>query len=421
MKVTRRQFVSGGVAAFTWSVAAPHFLSNLALAQGAPARNLVVLYLGGGNDSLSMVVPYTDGQYYARRPSIGVSAGTVLQIGRDGAGRSLGLHPRLAGLRSIYDQGRLAIVQRTGYPNSSRSHFLGTDIWSTADPGAPQGPGWLGRYLDLLPAPVDPLVGWNTTRETPRTLLARTVGVPAIPSVNDYAFASPNTGAEAQLERATAERIASHVPVDVPHLAFVNTTAHAAFATLDRVAAVGRYRPSVNYPNSGLGRAMQAVAGAIVTGVGTRVFWVQTGGYDTHANQGTNQANGQYSGLMGALNDAVFAFYTDVRNQGLLGETLLLQFSEFGRRITENGSQGTDHGAGSVMMLIGGGARGGLHGTAPDLNPFPGNPTLENNGNDVRYETDFRSVYATILDNWLGADSVRVLGGNFRNPGLQVL
>jgi uncharacterized protein (DUF1501 family) len=207
----------------------------------------------------------------------------------------------------------------------------------------------------------------------------------------------------------------------VPHHAFVNTTAHAAFATLDRVAAVGRYRPSVNYPNSGLGRAMQAVAGAIVTGIGTRVFWVQTSGYDTHANQGTNQANGQYSGLMGALNDAVFAFYTDVRNQGLLGETLLLQFSEFGRRITENGSQGTDHGAGSVMMLIGGGARGGLHGTAPDLNPFPGNPTLENNGNDVRHETDFRSVYATILDNWLGADSVRVLGGNFRNPGLQVL
>ena len=194
MPFTRRDFVKGGVAAFTWGFAAPAFLSDVAQAQGAASRNLVVLYLGGGNDSLNTVVPYTDGQYYTRRPTIAIPPASVLQIGADAAGRNLGLHPNLPGLRSIYSQGRMAIIQRTGYPNLSRSHFLGTDIWSTASMAAPQGPGWLGRYLDTLPLPVDPLVGWNTNRELPRTMIARTVSVPSIPSPAQYAFSSPNSG-----------------------------------------------------------------------------------------------------------------------------------------------------------------------------------------------------------------------------------
>src|SRR5689334_11640019 len=156
MPISRREFVRGGVTAFTFSFAAPRFLSELALAQGSSRRNLVVLYLSGGNDALSTVIPYTDAQYYARRPSIAVPAANVLQIGSDRSGRPLGLHPRLTGLQSIFNAGRLAIVQRTGYPNSSRSHFEGTDIWSTGDPASPQGTGWLGRYLDRLPTPVDP-------------------------------------------------------------------------------------------------------------------------------------------------------------------------------------------------------------------------------------------------------------------------
>jgi uncharacterized protein (DUF1501 family) len=139
-------------------------------------------------------------------------------------------------------------------------------------------------------------------------------------------------------------RISSHVPVGMPHLSFVNGTAQAAFATLDRVAQVSRYRPSVTYPTTGLGQAMQAVAGAISTGIGTKVFWVQTGGFDTHAGQGVNQTNGAYYNLMATIDGAMLAFYSDLQNQGLLGQTLLMQFSEFGRRIAENGSQGTDHG-----------------------------------------------------------------------------
>jgi uncharacterized protein (DUF1501 family) len=421
MAITRREFVRGGVAAFTVSFAAPAFLSDLARAQGRARRNLVVLYLSGGNDALSTLIPYNDPQYYARRPTIAVPAGSVLQIGSDRAGIALGLHPRLTGLRTIFNAGRLAFIQRTGYANSSRSHFEGTDIWSSGDPRSPQGNGWLGRYLDTLPSPVDPLTAWSTAGSIPRTLLSNHVGVPSIPSVQGYAFASPNTGPEVQFARDSAARISSHVPVDQPHLAFVNASAQAAFATLDRVAQVGSYVPSVTYPNNGFAQALRTIAGAMVRGVGTKVFWVQTGGYDTHAAQNPNQANGSYTNLMATLNDGLFAFYNDLVNHGLLADTLVLQFSEFGRRITENGSQGTDHGAASVMMAMGGGVRGGIFGTAPNLRGTPDNPTLENGGNDVRYETDFRSVYATVIDSWLGGDSAGVLGGNFKTGAPAIL
>jgi len=320
----------------------------------------------------------------------------------------------------MFNDGRLAIIQRTGYQNSSRSHFLGTDIWSTANPSSTTGAGWLGRYLDTLPAPVDPLTGWCTVREVPHTLIGDRVSVPAIPSVTDYALQSPNTGAEALLSRTALNALASYAPTERPHLAFVNGTVQSAIATLDRVATVATYAPSVTYANDGLSQALRAAAGAMVRGIGTRVFWVQTGGYDTHASQGTN-ANGTYSNLMGTLNTALTAFYTDLQNQGLLNDTLVLQFSEFGRRITENGSQGTDHGAAAVMMAMGGGVRGGLYGTAASLNPVSGNPTLENSGNDVSYETDFRSVYARIIDQWLGANSTAILGADFRKAGLDFL
>jgi uncharacterized protein (DUF1501 family) len=415
MPITRREFVRGGVAAFTVSFAAPAFLSDLARAQGSSRRNLIVLYLSGGNDALSTVIPYNDPQYIVRRPTIAIPASQVLQIGSDRNGTPIGLNPRLTGLRTIFNAGRLAVVQRTGYENSSRSHFEGTDIWSTADPKSPSGIGWLGRYLDTLPAPVDPLTAWSTQRETPRTLQARTVGVPSITSVAGYAFASPNPGTpDAVLGRDAATRISSHVPVDRPHLAFVNSTAQAAFATLDRVAQVGTYRPTVTYPNNGFGQALQMIAGAIAKSVGTKIFWVQTGGYDTHSAQNPNQANGSYSQLMLTLNDGILAIYQDLLNQGLLSDTMVIQFSEFGRRITENGSNGTDHGAAGVMLAMGGNVRGGIYGTAPNLRIGNDNPTLENNSTDVRYETDFRSVYSKVIDSWLGGNSVDILGADFR-------
>ncbi|HXH24318.1 MAG TPA: DUF1501 domain-containing protein [Vicinamibacterales bacterium] len=418
MAITRREFIRGGVAAFTVSFTAPAFLVDIARAQGARSRNLVVIFLSGGNDALNTLVPYQDPFYYSRRPSIAVPASDVLQIGTDRSGRALGLHPRLTGLRDIFNEGRLAIVQRAGYANSSRSHFQGTDIWGTADPSSPTGEGWLARYLETLPE--DPLVGWAATRDLPRALNSRDVAVPTIPDVRSYAFNSPNTGAEALNERMAAAQIASHVPVNRPHLAFVNASATAALATLDRVAAVANYTGTVAYPNNGFALALRTVAGSIVRGIGTRVYWVQTGGFDTHANQGL-QGGGAYANLMATFGDGLRAFYNDLNNHGLLNDTLVLQFSEFGRRISENGSLGTDHGAAGVMMAIGGAVRGGLYGTAASLDPNPGNPTLENNGGDVRYETDFRSVYARVLDNWLGANSVAILGGDFRASAPEIV
>jgi len=416
--MTRRDFFKNGVAAFTVGLAAPAFLSDLARAQGASRRNLIVLNLSGGNDGLSMLIPYNDRFYYSRRPTLAIPAGQVLQVGRDSANNALGLHPKLTGLRDVFNQGRLALIQRAGYANSSRSHFTGTDIWSTANPASPDASGWVGRYLSTLSKPLDPLVAWNTTGDTPHVLQSSNVPIASIPSVNGFAFASPNAGAEAAFERTAAINIASHVPADRPHIGLVATSAQDALATLTRVASVGQYRPSVTYPNNGFGLALQAVAGAMTANVGTKVFYVSTGGFDTHASQDTLSDNGAYVRLMVTLNDGLTALHNDLRNSGLLNDTLVLSFSEFGRRISENGSRGTDHGAGSVMLAMGGAVRGGIYGTAASLNPDPQNPTLENSGGDVRYESDFRSVYARVIDNWLGADSVGLLGGNFRSSTL---
>jgi uncharacterized protein (DUF1501 family) len=411
MRVSRRIFIRDGVATVTLGLSAPAFLSAIAEAQGLPSRRLVVVYLGGGNDALNTLVSYQDPSYYSRRPSIAIPAGQVLQVGSDAAGRVLGLHPRLGGLLNIFNEGHLALVQRTGYADSSRSHFEATDIWGTANPQSYTGSGWLGRYLDTLPRPVDALAAWNTTGETPRALLSGTTGVPAIPSASTYTYASPNRGSVALEERTAAQIMASNPATGRPHLAFVNSTSRGAIETLDRVAQATAYTPTVVYPNNGFALALRTVAGAIAKSIGSRVFWVQTGGYDTHAQQGQGGGGG-YANLMGTLGDGLWAFYSDIRNQGLSNDTTVIVFSEFGRRISENGSNGTDHGAAGLMMALGGMVRGGLYGTAASL--APGNPTLENNSGDVRYETDFRSVYAKLLDQWLGANSVPILHGDFR-------
>ena len=411
MRISRRLFIRDGVATVTLGLTAPSFLTAIAQAQGlSSSRRLVVVYLGGGNDALNTLVSYQDPSYYNRRPSIAIPAGQVLQVGTDAAGRALGLHPRLGGLLNVFNEGRLALVQRTGYENSSRSHFEATDIWGTANPKSSTGSGWLGRYLDTLPRPIDALAAWNTTSDTPRALVSSQTGVPAIPNSTTYTYASPNRGSAALQERAAAQAMAANLAAGRPHLAFVNSTSRGAIETLDRVAQATSYTPTVVYPNNGFGLALRTVAGAIVRGVGSRIYWVQTGGYDTHAQQGG--PGGAYGNLMGTLGDGLWAFYSDVRNQGVHNDTTVILFSEFGRRISENGSGGTDHGAAGLMMVFGGMVHGGLYGTAASL--APGNPTLENSSGDVHYETDFRSIYARVLDQWLGVNSVPILNGDFR-------
>ena len=200
-------------------------------------------------------------------------------------------------------------------------------------------------------------------------------------------------------KRHAKTAMAANLAAGRPHLAFVNSASRGAIETLDRAALAVNYTPSTPYPNNGFALALRTVAGAIVRGVGSRVYWVQTGGFDTHAQQGAT-GGGAYANLMGSLGDGLGAFYNDIRNQGLANDTTVIVFSEFGRRISENGSGGTDHGAAGVMMVLGGAGRGGLYGTAPLL--APGNPTLENASGDVHFETDFRAVYARMLDQWLG-------------------
>ena len=410
MQISRRLFIRDGVTTVALGLTAPAFLSAIAQAQGLSSRRLVVVYLGGGNDALNTLIPYQDQQYYSRRPTIAIPAGQVLQVGTDAAGRAVGLHPRLGGLSNIFNEGRLAIVQRTGYPDSSRSHFEATAIMGTANPQSSSGSGWLGRYLDTLPRPIDSLAAWNTTSETPRSLVSGATGVPAISNASTYTFASPNRGSAAAQERAAAEAMANNAAPGRPHLAFVNSTSRSAIETIDRAAKALSYQPTIAYPNNGFALALRTVAGAIFNGIGSRVYYVQTGGYDTHAQQGAG--GGSYGGLMGTLGDGLAAFYTDIRNRGLASDTTVIVFSEFGRRISENGSGGTDHGAAGLMFVLGGSVRGGLYGTAASLRP--GDPTLENNSGDVRFETDFRSVYARVLDQWLGVNSVPILNGDFR-------
>jgi uncharacterized protein (DUF1501 family) len=410
MTLTRRLFIRNGVATVTLGLAAPDFLTAIAQAQGIPSRRLVVVYLGGGNDALNTVVPYQDPAYYSRRPTIAVPAGQVLQIGSDSSGKGMGLHPGLAGLRNIFNDGRLAIVQRSGYPNSSRSHFEATDIFGTANPQTSTGSGWLGRYLDTLPRPVDALAAWNTSGETPRALLSAVTGVPAIQDASTYTYSSPNRGSAATEERAAAVAMAANPAAGRPHLAFVNATTRGAIDTIDRVAQAAAYKPTVPYPNNGFALALKTVAGAIAKGIGSKVYWVQTGGYDTHAQQGSS--GGAYGALMSTLGDGLWAFYSDVRNQGLANDTTVILFSEFGRRISENGSGGTDHGAAGVMMVLGGLVRGGLYGTSGSL--APGSPSLENASGDIHFETDFRSVYARVRDQWLGVNTVPILNGDYR-------
>ena len=289
MAISRRQFIRGGVSAFTVSFAAPAFLSDIARAQGARARNLVVVYLSGGNDSLSTVVPYQDPFYYSRRPTIAVPAGQVLQIGTDSSGKALGLHPRLTGCATS----STTAGSRSFSAPAIRTRAVRTSRASTSGarpvPRSPVGEGWLGRYLETVPA--DPLAGWSATQELPRALLSREVSVPAIPNAPPTRSTAPTRGAEAANERAAATRIASHLPAERPQ---PGVREHAARRRRSRRStgwrSVVSYTGTVAYPNNGFALALRTVAGAIVRDVGTRVFWVQTGGFDTHAAAGRRPA-----------------------------------------------------------------------------------------------------------------------------------
>jgi uncharacterized protein (DUF1501 family) len=375
--------------------------------------------MAGGNDGLNTVVPFTNDHYLRARPRLRVSNSTLLKINDD-----LAFPSRLAGLKTLYDQGQLGIVQGVGYPNPNRSHFRSTEIWQTgSDAGKIEKYGWLGRYFDNRCAGCDPTVGINIGRQMPQAFAARKpIGV-SLNNPQSYRFIVSDR-AEAderemneesyrqmnQLSRSADDSAGGSidaVPGATVHqgsaLDFLERTALDAQISSDRIRAITSRVPNqVPYPAGQLAHSLRLVARLIGGGLPTRIFYVSQGGYDTHTNQ-----SGAHERLLQELGDAVKVFVDDLQAQGNLERVLLMTFSEFGRRLAENASGGTDHGAASVAFMVGSKVKAGLLGTYPSL--APGDLV---NG-DPKFTTDFRSVYAGVLEQWLNTPSVPILGRQF--------
>ncbi len=402
MKLRRRDFMKGGVAVFSLGFAGSDLMTRMAMAQGGvnPSRDrdiLVMIELNGGNDGLNTLVPYADPAYYTNRPTIGIPKDKVLQLGS-----SFGLHPSMGAMKGLWDAGQVAVIHGAGYPRADQSHFRSMDIWQTAVPERVATLGWLGRYLDKIPEDdQNALYGVAFQTDMPRAFRGERSQVPAVPNFESYKYQTDDNYKQdrgRQLQAFT--QISSHVPIDVPYVGLVQRNIRDAYTTADRLQSAGVYRPTVVYPNTGLGNGLKLVAEVIVKQFGTHLFHVTIGGFDTHAGQ-----PGQHSRILGELSGAVGAFFQDLKNQSLSDDVLALTFSEFGRRVRENGSAGTDHGAASPMFAMGGKVKGGFYGNPPSL-------TNLDDGN-LKYTTDFRTVYATVLERWLAADSNAVLDGTF--------
>ena len=375
-------------------------LFSRALAQaplaGGDDRLLVVVNFQGGNDGLNTVVPFGMPAYYKYRPSLAVPQNDVLRIND-----TLGLNPSLKALKDMYDKGQVAIVQGAGYPKPDYSHFRSTEIWQTAAPDAYVSTGWLGRYLDGANLPPENLFNAVAIADVlPEVLVADRVDVAAIAQLNGYGLTSDRS--------KTLGRDAFHafvtdnnVPFHSPYLAQVaQIEDHAQRGAEELPQLVAGYKAAATYPGTPIGRSLALAAQIAGSKLGTRVLFVQLGSFDTHTTQ-----KGTQDRLLAEFADAIAAFYTDLTAHGLDNRVLTMTFSEFGRRVAENGSRGTDHGSAAPLFVIGGGVKGGLYGEHPSLDAL-------DNGN-LRFTTDFRSVYATVLEKWLKRPSSGIVGAGF--------
>jgi uncharacterized protein (DUF1501 family) len=436
---TRRKFLRTSMlgAAATWTL--PVFLEKTffaldALAAGAATQTvtgkdgtiLVVLQMAGGNDGLNMIVPYADDAYHVARPQLRLSADQILKIDNH-----IGLNPKLTGLKSLYDDGHAAIVQGVGYPNPNRSHFRSTEIWQTAsDADRTASDGWLGRYFDNCCAGADPTVGVAIGEETPQAFAAKNpTGVtfsrpeqfrfrPSEPgkgqmSAEEIFFRQLNESGAGEESGNVASNAGGSIGAipgktrnDLSTLDFLQRTALDAQLSSDKILAIARkYQSTVSYPQGQLAASLNIIARMIAGGLPTRVYYASQGGFDTHAGQVNTHER-----LMGEFNDAVAAFVADLKQQRNFERVLLMTFSEFGRRVQENANGGTDHGAAAPMFVLGGGVKAGLFGKYPSLTDL--------DHGDLKFNTDFRSVYGTVLDRWLKAPSELVLGRKFPALGI---
>jgi uncharacterized protein (DUF1501 family) len=423
---TRREFLRKSLFFLATSYSAPFFLTRTVLALDSARANaatasipgmpddhiLVVIQMGGGNDGLNTLVPFGMDEYYRVRPQLAVAKDKILKLND-----TVGLHPNLEKLKSLYDAGRMAVVQGVGYPNPDRSHFRSMEIWHTGDPKSKSVQyGWLGRYLDNACPGCDPrsnrtnpVAGLNVGSWMPLALKSQRGLSVAVDNPDSFrwipAAVEDNDALKAETTFERLNRVVAHNLKDpqVARLDFLSRVAMNAQLSSDRLRDVLNKSKAAqaSYPGSGLGRQLQMVSRMIAGGLGTRVYYVSMGGFDTHANQ-----KGAHERLLAELAEGVEAFYSDLDKQGNTGRVLTMTFSEFGRRVAENASGGTDHGTAAPMFVFGSRIKPGLFGTHPGLDDL--------DRGDLKFATDFRSVYATILENWLGAKSAPILGSDFK-------
>jgi len=387
----RRDFIKKSLLTLALGGAAPSLLSKSALAAQSKDKILVVVNLFGGNDQLNTLVPFKNDLYYRLRPNIAIKRESVLDLGQNG--QNLGLHPELRPLMSMWDQGNLALIPQVGYPNPNRSHFISTSIWHTADPTRKEETGWLGRWGDLQDDPFcDTFIGGAS----PQAVTGHKRTAPAVSGVDSFTLRMPKPFEEA-LEKEIAQ----------PRLGPAEGVRQAMLSlrgALDKIGRIRAYSNKAQYPDNPFGKAMADVARMIAGGLGSSVYYTTLGGWDTHAAQPPRQQE-----LLSYLAQTLSAFRQDMKALGRDQDVMIMAFSEFGRQVAENASFGTDHGQGGLMLVMGGGVRGGLYGSEPDLED------LELNA--LKYKTDFRNVYAASL-RWIQADIQKVLGANFQPLGL---
>lgn len=387
----RRSFLSAGAA-----LAASPWARAVRLADPETDGTLVVLQLSGGNDGLSTVIPFADPAYQRARGTLRFGPQEVLRL--DGR---RGLHPALKGLRRIWDAGHLAIVEGCGYPEPVRSHFKALEVWHTASPrGRAAGDGWLGGTNRALqgesPRPEFLVhVGGNA----PYSIHSATHPASSVQSPTAYRWFGETGGAQglAHCEHEMGAEDQRHRGRDRALAELRQVLADAEESSLRIRAAAARHPERVEYPRTAIGAQLHDAAAILCGGVGTRIVSTVMGGFDTHANQ-----RNTHDRLMRDLDAALAAFYEDLSASEAGRKVTLVVFSEFGRRVQQNGSAGTDHGKAGPMLVLGHGVRGGFHGRTPDLARL--------DEGDVPFTTDFRSVYATLLERSLGAPSEAVLG-----------
>jgi uncharacterized protein (DUF1501 family) len=395
--LSRRQFLgrSAGVSFVTLSGVMPELFVRAADAAKKADDNdhvLVVVELGGGNDGLNTLIPFENPLYYKNRPSLAVPKPQVIKLSDQ-----VGLHPAMAAAGDMFKAGKLAVVQGVGYPRPDRSHFRSMEIWHTASPSGPAPrTGWLGRVLDHeFKSEDEKLHGLALTDMLPQAFFAAKLTVPVAAQVERFGDLS-DEGPQQKLLR----RLSSSASGPGDAAAFMSRQAAMTYRAAESLRqSAAKYKSSVEYPGD-LGAELRRAAQVITADLGVRLLFVSQGGHDSHSGQNATQPK-----LLGELAESLAAFQKDLENHGAADRVMVMTFSEFGRRLRENASQGTDHGAASCMFLTGTRVKGALAGSYPSLERL--------DDGDLIHTVDFRSVYATILERWLGCPAEKLLGRKF--------